>query len=528
MAVKESKKRYEKLKFDLGEKIDMVSASRCNLLSRSLPNYQKEVLSYYDEAANEFHKILVDLRSHHHHQYKVRRLAEEIRDLELEESPFRDETGMLGPSGSSDDVPLLDVGSGPASSEGPQKTNNAPPKRMLGSDQISIEKIQEEAKVKDLALSGIEAQLKELQNEVLQPSSMVDDVAPGQQPSSQTEQQQGEGARAKDKDELDDEFRDLLQLDDDVNDGTGGGNADGAQSTTPQDKLFDDWSSFSAFMSTSDPEERTKSPTAGWEKELMSPTSDANSLLGMESQEGGVMSPTTPTAGTSQSSEDQKNHSNGVAMSTAEGEKVVAGATEKGKDDTTNSNGGDKGKGVVSATGNTVSGGSSDLLADDLKALGIPPDTTPPAALAPKPALGEDIGSLDPSYFAQQLPPHPIMSSTTGVPQLSAPPSSTMMITPPPASGQQAQQQPQMFRSPQSNSQRPILATALASTYQPSGPGYMMPPLSGGAGKLPSAAAMGSAINGRHVSEAEDKEKEKAASWMNVFAHLDPLVNEKV
>ena len=77
------------MKFDLGEKIDMVSASRCNLLSRSLPNYQKEILSFFDDAANDFHKVLVDLRSHHHHQYKVRRLAEEIRDLELEESPFQ-------------------------------------------------------------------------------------------------------------------------------------------------------------------------------------------------------------------------------------------------------------------------------------------------------------------------------------------------------------------------------------------------------------------------------------------------------
>ena len=50
----------------------MVSASRCNLLSRSLPNYQKEVLDYTNSVANEFHSLLVDLRTHHHHQYKVR------------------------------------------------------------------------------------------------------------------------------------------------------------------------------------------------------------------------------------------------------------------------------------------------------------------------------------------------------------------------------------------------------------------------------------------------------------------------
>ena len=69
--MKETKARFEKMKVDLAEKIDMVTASRCNLLSRSLPTYQKEVLDFTDKSANEFHRMLVDLRGHHHHQYKV-------------------------------------------------------------------------------------------------------------------------------------------------------------------------------------------------------------------------------------------------------------------------------------------------------------------------------------------------------------------------------------------------------------------------------------------------------------------------
>ena len=292
MAVKETKQRYEKLKFDLGEKIDMVSASRCNLLSRSLPYYQKEILSFYDDAANDFHKILVDLRSHHHHQYKVRRLAEEIRDLEAEESPFSDESGMLGPSGSIDDVPLLDIsgdGSAPpvdgANEEGTSEktTKEAQPKRMLGSDQFSIEKIQEEAKVKDLALSGIEAELRELQKEVLQPSSNEENSsAPSSSPKpSQSDQSEAMTTEAS----ADKEFRDLLQLDDET---TEEESLKAPQSS--QDKLFDDWSSFSAFMPTS--LERTTSPTSGWEKELMSGSSEEdNSLMGLESKENSL-SPT--------------------------------------------------------------------------------------------------------------------------------------------------------------------------------------------------------------------------------------------
>lgn len=297
--MKESKQRYEKLKFDLGEKIDMVSASRCNLLSRSLPYYQKEILSFYDDAANEFHKILVDLRSHHHHQYKVRRLAEEIRDLEAEESPFSDESGLLGASGSlDDDVPLLDIGAGGsapgiegANEEGASEkktttTKEAPPKRMLGSDQFSIEKIQEEAKVKDLALSGIEAELRELQKEVLQPSSNEEGLPPSSTSPKPSQSDQATTATASaDKDQLTDEFRDLLQLDNDET--TEDPPLQAPQSS--QDKLFDDWSSFSAFMPTT--LERTTSPTSGWEKELLSGSSEDDSLMGLESKDGSL-SPT--------------------------------------------------------------------------------------------------------------------------------------------------------------------------------------------------------------------------------------------
>lgn len=60
--MKEAKKYFEKMKYNLIEKINMVAASRSNLLSHTLPQYQKEMLLYLDNAANELHKVLVVLR----------------------------------------------------------------------------------------------------------------------------------------------------------------------------------------------------------------------------------------------------------------------------------------------------------------------------------------------------------------------------------------------------------------------------------------------------------------------------------
>ena len=512
----------------------MVSASRCNLLSRSLPNYQKEILSFYDEASNEFHKILVDLRSHHHHQYKVRRLAEEIRDLEAEYSPFSDESGLLSQSklSSSGDVPLLDLGNGTglagstdAAGEGTTGDNTvqAPPKRMLGSDQLSIEKIQEEAKVKDLALSGIEAELRELQKEVLQPSTNEDISlpAPDQQSGSATGGGGGGGGGASnDSDELN-EFRDLLQLDEDEEETAG----DPSKMAQPsQDKLFDDWSSFSTFMNTSAQEEgAAKSSTSGWEKELMAASSDDSSLIGLDLQEGGTLSPTQATKGEtlptstpsspSQISERQADGKDGASVE----------ESREAKEKKINDGSGQTSTVSTSTTG-TIGPESSDLLSEDLKALGISPEMTAPSTKKPAPLEG-DVGTLDPSYFNPQL--QPIMSSTIGAPQSAAPSSMMMVVAPPPYPGSTPTgQQPQMFRSPQSNSHRPILAPSLASGYQMTSLGQIVPPLSG----MSRAVAPGPGLkaNGRHVADGKDKETEKSASWMNVFAHLDPLVNEKV
>lgn len=60
--MKVTKEGFEHLKVLLCEKIEMVSASRCNLLSNVLPTYQKATLEYLDQSAYELFKVLNDLR----------------------------------------------------------------------------------------------------------------------------------------------------------------------------------------------------------------------------------------------------------------------------------------------------------------------------------------------------------------------------------------------------------------------------------------------------------------------------------
>ena len=83
--VKQAKEQYDKLKDDVTEKISMLNASRCSLLSRSLPLYQEAVLEFFENASEELQTVLNDFKSCHHHQYKI--MSEEDETSEEPKSP---------------------------------------------------------------------------------------------------------------------------------------------------------------------------------------------------------------------------------------------------------------------------------------------------------------------------------------------------------------------------------------------------------------------------------------------------------
>ena len=295
-AVKESKLRFDKLKVDLTEKIGMVTASRCNLLSRSLPTYQKAMLAFSDSAAAEFHRVLVDLRSHHHHQYKLHSDMAEIRDLEANEMTESqllstleggDSTPPLRLLGANDDVDLLDVSRPPGEghkqpaevgkeakpNEGVLIPISPPPGELteLAKHQAAI--------ANDLPLKGVEADLRALQKELLQEFGSS---SPPRDPSLLSEGASGERVKGEGSDELrsaDMDLNDLLGLGLGLegeggaegpdfgplvsSEGTGG-EEEGVKGSS--DVLTDQWNNFSSFMSTT--RTPTKTSLSDWEKEF--------------------------------------------------------------------------------------------------------------------------------------------------------------------------------------------------------------------------------------------------------------------
>ena len=57
MQVKLSKRQFDKLKGDVIQKIDLLSASRCNLLSATLEPYQSAMVKFLNTTAKSYNKV---------------------------------------------------------------------------------------------------------------------------------------------------------------------------------------------------------------------------------------------------------------------------------------------------------------------------------------------------------------------------------------------------------------------------------------------------------------------------------------
>lgn len=73
--VKKTKSRFDKLKFDVTQKIDMLAASRCNMFSHVLATYQKTLILFWTKTAKTFAAVAEAFKGYDHYEFNV------IRDL---------------------------------------------------------------------------------------------------------------------------------------------------------------------------------------------------------------------------------------------------------------------------------------------------------------------------------------------------------------------------------------------------------------------------------------------------------------
>ena len=513
-------------------------------------------------------------------------MLEEIRDLESEELPFNDravqdefsalnipEVGERPLFDDSDD-PLLDLGKDPPPSDrttegeggakdetGASELEEAKKKQMDGvqepfrrvGDPFSFEKVAEQAKVKDLVLGGIEAELKALQNEMVNPRDPTAGSQPHPRPSSGgsggggvggggpvSEGGTNEGAKSQGGGQSDD-IDDLLQLGDEDLDSpslldqpVSGEDPSSTTGQQQQDYLVSEWNNFSAFMPATR-EGGTKSPLAGWEKELAGsptpppPSSSSSSLVPQDSTT--PLSPTTAAASPSVPLNSSLG-SNGVPAaslesttnskpdpSTANAQLPASPLSPPGSaakdptamdDDTLTEDASiDKllGLGANSDT-NDSEGMASELLSDELQSLGIsnsPPKAQNHSESAAQSASG--LGGINSALFQY----HSVQS------QYQVPAGATRAVT---GSGTTS------FRSPLGSSQGPpVFPTqgAMGMAMAPPKFGLVSPGPAAQAGSPAGGVPGGGVMRGR----AKEEEK-KGNTWMNFFAHLDPLANEKV
>ncbi|CAK9290100.1 unnamed protein product [Gordionus sp. m RMFG-2023] len=107
--VKRTKARFEKLKVDCMQKIDLLTASRCNLFSNVLSGYQKFLVRYWGSMSKVLRKVLKSFDGYQYYEFsKLKQLTEISKKLAQEMAPTEPGT-YGGNSGKMGEVDLSTV-----------------------------------------------------------------------------------------------------------------------------------------------------------------------------------------------------------------------------------------------------------------------------------------------------------------------------------------------------------------------------------------------------------------------------------
>ncbi|XP_043201516.1 islet cell autoantigen 1-like isoform X2 [Amphibalanus amphitrite] len=82
MQVKKNKQRFDKLKVDCLQKIDLLAASRCNMFSHALVLYQDALLQFWEKTARTMNHVAESFKGYQYYEFSViKELCEPSRQL---------------------------------------------------------------------------------------------------------------------------------------------------------------------------------------------------------------------------------------------------------------------------------------------------------------------------------------------------------------------------------------------------------------------------------------------------------------
>ncbi|XP_052235659.1 islet cell autoantigen 1-like isoform X2 [Dreissena polymorpha] len=87
--VKKTKARFDKLKLDVMQKIDLLAASRCNMFSHVLANYQSSLLHFWEKTSHTMTAVAESFKGYQYYEFNI------IKDLQEPSSKLCDNTREL-------------------------------------------------------------------------------------------------------------------------------------------------------------------------------------------------------------------------------------------------------------------------------------------------------------------------------------------------------------------------------------------------------------------------------------------------
>jgi hypothetical protein len=73
--VKKTKAKFDKLKLDTMQKIDLLAASRCNMFSHVLANYQSTLLHFWEKTSRTMAAVSESFKGYQHYEFNMLKVS---------------------------------------------------------------------------------------------------------------------------------------------------------------------------------------------------------------------------------------------------------------------------------------------------------------------------------------------------------------------------------------------------------------------------------------------------------------------